>query len=261
MHSATSGVGRLVTKAGVNTTTLTGNNTYSGGTTVNGGTLTTSTNFSNGTLNVQTGTAIVTPKQANNSAAGLTRVPKFTMGSIAKMDIANNAMIVAYGADSSPVDEIRNHIKDGFFNGTWTGLGLTSSTAAANASAAVKTAIGYAEGSTLMDSGVASVAGYSLTGQELVLKYTIFGDANLDGKVNALDFNAPASGFGTGSIWTMGDFNYDGAVDSSDFTALATNFNQTTPTPAPSLGALVPEPASLALMIVGNMLIVRRRWT
>ena len=63
-----------------------------------------------------------------------------------------------------------------------------------------------------------------------LVRYTLAGDANLDGKVNALDFDALASNFGgAGSFWTQGDFNYDGAVTSMDFVALAMNFNSTLP--------------------------------
>ena len=72
------------------------------------------------------------------------------------------------------------------------------------------------------------------------------GDDNFDGKVNALDFNILAINYGTGgkSLET-GDFNGDGTVGSADFNILATHFNQSNP-PAPALGSVVPEPASLA---------------
>jgi len=58
-----------------------------------------------------------------------------------------------------------------------------------------------------------------------------------------------------------GDFNYDGTVNSLDFNLLATNFNQSIapPPPAPALGALVPEPASLAMLAVTAILGARRR--
>ena len=87
------------------------------------------------------------------------------------------------------------------------------------------------------------------------------GDANLDGKVNALDFNFLASGYGAGSnLWTKGDFNFDGNVDTLDFDALASNFNQSTPPPAaPALGTLVPEPGTIATLGIACILMVRRR--
>ena len=54
-----------------------------------------------------------------------------------------------------------------------------------------------------------------------------YGDANLDGHVDSVDFTYLASNFNTqsGAGWARGDFNGDHAVDLSDFTTLAANFN------------------------------------
>jgi hypothetical protein len=81
----------------------------------------------------------------------------------------------------------------------------------------------------------------------VVVRYTLLGDTNLDGVVNAVDFNALASNFGgdPGKTWINGDANYDGVVNTADFNALASNFNQ--PLAAPALGGLVPEPGILIL--------------
>lgn len=71
------------------------------------------------------------------------------------------------------------------------------------------------------------------------------GDANYDGRINALDFNALATNYGTTNpLYERGDFNFDGHIDSGDFTLLASHFNQTAAGPA--LGSVVPEPATLA---------------
>jgi autotransporter-associated beta strand protein len=96
---------------------------------------------------------------------------------------------------------------------------------------------------------------------QVIVAYTYYGDANVDGKVNALDFNAVATNFGAagGKIWSQGDFNYDGFVNTLDFNSLAANFNQSIAIPAaPALGTLVPEPASVALL-AGLMCLTRRR--
>src|SRR5262249_29216220 len=81
----------------------------------------------------------------------------------------------------------------------------------------------------------------------VLIRYTRYGDANLDGVVNALDFNALASRFGqSGKLWSDGDWNYDGMVNTLDFNALAVNFNQALPVPALG-GSLVPEPSLLVI--------------
>src|SRR5206468_12596212 len=98
------------------------------------------------------------------------------------------------------------------------------------------------------------------TAQQVSVMYTYFGDANLDGKVDTLDFNSLASNFGgSGKVWSQADFNYDGKVDTLDFNQLASNFGQQGPDGG-GAGALVPEPSLcgvLGLSAIG--LIARRR--
>ena len=88
----------------------------------------------------------------------------------------------------------------------------------------------------------------------VLVKYTYYGDANLDGTVNALDFNALANGYGQtpgSNVWSQGDFNYDGTVNSSDFALLAANYGQVMPSDAAALlGQIVPEPAPLLALFL-----------
>jgi hypothetical protein len=101
--------------------------------------------------------------------------------------------------------------------------------------------------------------GQSIDNTSVLARLTYNGDANLDGKVNALDFNALATNFGkTSQFWSNGDFNYDGTVNTQDFTALAGNFNAP-PLTEPALGTLVPEPACLLAVGVIGLLARRRR--
>jgi hypothetical protein len=98
------------------------------------------------------------------------------------------------------------------------------------------------------------------TAHVVTVAYAYYGDANLDGTVNALDFNSLATNFGQNAPeWVKGDFNYDGVVNSLDFTALAGNVNSTLPAPAPALGALVPEPGELVLLACVGAFAMRRR--
>jgi autotransporter-associated beta strand protein len=99
----------------------------------------------------------------------------------------------------------------------------------------------------------------------LSVRDTYFGDANLDGVVNALDFNAVATNFGQNAgnqVWQNGDFNYDGTVSTQDFTMLAQNFGAVLSAPAlspPALGSLVPEPGSIAMIAFAIPALGRRR--
>jgi hypothetical protein len=95
---------------------------------------------------------------------------------------------------------------------------------------------------------------------KVIVKPAYYGDANLDGMVNSGDFDVLAANFNsvTGA-WQTGDFNYDGFVNALDFNALVTNFGQSLAGSLPaSAGAMVPEPASLTLLL-GLALHRRRR--
>src|SRR5205823_4444152 len=108
--------------------TLAGNSTYTGGTSIQGGTLLTNTNFSNGTLNLQGGTARVAQRPNNNESDHVTLVPavQFNGGAL---DLTNNAMIIDYDPlATSPLNDVRQAVANGYSNGNWNGNGIISST-------------------------------------------------------------------------------------------------------------------------------------
>lgn len=175
-----------------------------------------------------------------------------------QFDLNDNAMAVDY-TGASVISDISRYIKSGYANGSWNGTGL-SSTAAAASPASARTGLGFVEASDIFTTFPANFIGNSVDNTTVLIRHTLSGDANLDRKVNALDFNALASNFGTGigHVWTQGDFNYDGTTNTQDFTALATNFGQVMPSPA--LGSLVPEPAAITF-VLGALMSARRRRT
>ena len=94
------------------------------------------------------------------------------------------------------------------------------------------------------------------------------GDANRDNAVNLQDFNLLAANFGaqSGATWMQGDFNGDGSVNLQDFNVLAANFGQSgaaggpTPQDWATLGAAVPEPGSIGLILgMGAVALTSRR--
>ena len=64
-----------------------------------------------------------------------------------------------------------------------------------------------------------------LTGNEVLVLYTLIGDLNLDKTVSISDFIDLASHFNGSGTWREGDINYDGLITISDFIDLASNFN------------------------------------
>jgi T5SS/PEP-CTERM-associated repeat protein len=99
------------------------------------------------------------------------------------------------------------------------------------------------------------------------VRYTLRGDATLDGTVDVGDLGALATNYGltTGGIWAGGDFNYDGKVDVGDLGLLATNYGASLgigpaaePASTVASSGSVPEPAAAALVATGLCLIRRR---
>ncbi|HEX3356818.1 MAG TPA: endo-1,4-beta-xylanase [Tepidisphaeraceae bacterium] len=219
-------------------------------------------NIQAGALNINAGTLKIIPNGTNSSTSNVASLSIAGSTDLwsAKLDLTNNSMVIAY-TGASPLAAIQNQIKNGYANGAWAGMGITSSSAAivaGDTNNPVKTGLGFGEASAL---GLNSFAGQSITGQAIVMRYTLFGDANLDGVVNLLDLNALATNFGTESgSWIGGDFDYSGEVNIADFNALALNFGDVLPAPAPALGTLVPEPASFGFIIaVAAPFVVRKR--
>jgi hypothetical protein len=171
------------------------------------------------------------------------------------LDVNNNHVIITYGA-SDPFSTIAGYIKSGYNGGGWNGPGIISS-AALTPTNGLLYGLGYADGADGLVSGLAS--------GQIEVAYTLLGDANLDGLVNAADFTILAANFNqpvTG--WDQGDFNYDGLVNAADFTDLAANFNQSDSGAASSgdvaaldafaaangLLSAVPEPGSASLCVL-----------
>jgi PEP-CTERM motif len=83
---------------------------------------------------------------------------------------------------------------------------------------------------------------------------TEYGDANLDGQVSDADYTMWADNYGaTGAGWAMGDFTGNGAVTEADYTVWADNYGAGAGT------AGVPEPATLSMLALGAVALVRRR--
>jgi hypothetical protein len=212
-----------------------------------------------GSLLVDSGKVLITP---NGTAAGASKIGLLSFGTATpingKLDLTNNALAIDYNG-TSPATDVRGWLQSGYASGAWTGNGITSSpaaTIAANPSNTHKTAIGFAEASAI--GNPSTWFGQGVDGTSIVMRYTFTGDANLDGSVNSGDFTRLAQNFnGAGKFWWQGDFNFDGTVNALDFNALATNFGQVMTSEA--LGALVPEPAMIAVFVLPALLLRRRR--
>jgi hypothetical protein len=188
---------------------------------INGGAVTASSALTVGPLTLNGGTLALA------AGTGLSTVSSLSINNGATLDLANNELIVNYGTTADPISTIRAYLAGGYNGGLWTGPGVASSSAAANPGYA----LGYADGIDGIVAGLAS--------GQIEVKYTLYGDVNLDGVVNGSDFGIFSSNFGSQvSAWDKGDFNYDGVVNGSDFGLLSANFGQQ------ATGAAVELPAT-----------------
>ena len=185
-------------------------------------------------------------------------VSALTITGSGQLDLANNHLFINYGSGADPKASIVAWIKSGFAAGSWNGAGIISTSAPTRMSGHY--GLGFADST---DAG--NPAGLASSGQ-IEIKYTLLGDANLDGTVNVADFNALAAHFNsTSQLWSSGDFNYDGIVNAEDFDAIARNYGQVMSSPAlgtlgsGDLGRAVPEPTALAALGVVVSLGRRRR--
>jgi len=178
----------------------------------------------------------------------------------ATLDLNDGDMVVDY-TGGSPFQNIRTRLIEGFNNGAWNGTGIRSSVAATTTSPT--TGLGYAEASVLYGIGGGIFEGSGVDGTSVLVRYTALGDANLNGVVDSVDFSFLTAGYGktAAAVWTDGDFNYDGKVNTIDFNYLAGNFAASVPgsLPGATLGAVVPEPTSMGLVLASVTLLQRRR--
>jgi hypothetical protein len=143
------------------------------------------------------------------------------------LDITNDDLIVHNG----DLADITNQIKQGMNLGSgllWNGAaGIVSSTSAAGA--ANNTAIGAIRNNIDGTPIYGSLDGVSLAPTDIIVKPTIFGDADLNGKIDATDYALIDNGFNSnGSLtgWINGDFNYDGIINGDDYSLIDNAFNQ-----------------------------------
>ncbi len=78
------------------------------------------------------------------------------------------------------------------------------------------------------------------------------GDANDDGMVTDADYTVWADTYGSTTDW-WADWNQDGQITDADYTIWADNYGYGVP------GVAVPEPATLSLLAIGGLAVLRRR--
>ncbi len=266
-----------LTKTGAGTLVCRGMNTMAG-LVVNSGTL-----VLDNAGAVGAGTLTIGPAAAVQVTPGGSTVlvlPALTLDNTASLDLADNSLVVHHGDAARLQTRINQAYNDPKYNTPGTAVaGITTS---AHTSF---TTLGTLPGSAfILLHGSGTFGTFADVAPDNVLaKYTCFGDIDLDGLVTIKDYRLMDSGYLSGfdgvakiATWADGNVNHDQIVNYRDFVLADAAAGQTS-----SLGqamfaahradfgasyvaaynAAVPEPATLALLIVavGPSILRRRR--
>ena len=208
-------------------------------------------------------------------------VPANTVGSIGVLTINTGGTLDIGDSDlditGTPLATVTAYVATGYNlpgGANWSGAGLTS--AAAHAATSHLTALGVIQnnqGGSAIFTATKPFDGTTPGVGDVLVKYTFFGDANLDGKVDGSDYSLIDAGYqadkktaGSATGWYNGDFNYDGTVDGSDYALIDNAFNNqgvginsaaivATATAQVAGPVAVPEPASIGLICAAGALL------
>jgi len=111
-------------------------------------------------------------------------------------------------------------------NGSWTGSGITSTSAKNNPSH--NTTLGAMEASDYKSiyGANATFNGEAIDSTAVLVKYTYYGDADFNGKVNFDDYARIDSGFNAHKTgWLNGDFDGNGKINFDDYALIDAAFN------------------------------------
>jgi fibronectin-binding autotransporter adhesin len=233
-----------------------------------------------GGINISSGATVNVTVPAGSTLRGVLFTPTISIAPTGKLDLGGNELDLT-AAGGMTLGQVTALLKTGYNNGAWNGPGIASS--AANANPSHLTALGVivndtgaipggTPGTSLYGAGgtiASTFEGSTPADGDILVKYTYYGDANLDGKVDGSDYSLIDNGFMnhlTG--WSNGDFNYDGVVDGSDYTLIDNAFNTQSGAPLAQIassiasvggGSAVPEPTTLSLLAIGSAGLLSRR--
>ena len=201
------------------------------------------------------------------AAAAPNTTRELAIGTAGVFDINDGKLIVDY-IDGDTSNAVRNQVAGNIRTaanldaGWWDGPGLTSS--AARDDGMSVTALGMVDNQNTLLGYRDEFGGEAVDYSSVLVRYTYWGDIDLNGLVDSNDFDWLLYGYFFPELpedngWWTGDLNWDGVVDADDFDWLLHGYYfQGDPMsgsglPAGSPMSATPEPATLALLGLGAL--------
>jgi len=222
-----------------------------------------------GTLIIRAASHVVVKPNGTDAAAS--RVTKLTFSGtpIGQLDLNDNDLVVqstsaSVAADFSTIIARIQTARNGATR--WAGNGIASSTAAADPNQLMGLA------AILNDNGhggpiYTTFDGFAVDTSSILIKYTLMGDLNLNGRIDSDDYFLIDRGFSNGigsNQYYNGDIDYNGVINADDYSYIDRAFAMqviAAQGDRQTLGgiAAVPEPSTVALLTFLSPLLARRR--
>jgi hypothetical protein len=169
-----------------------------------------------------------------------------------QLDLADGSLILhsSDAAHFTDAGRVGDYIRTGLnLSGTrWRGNGINSSTAAADAGNLHAVGTLANDMRPLGQTGTlySSFAGESVGINDVLVRSTWFGDADLDGAVTTNDYFPIDNGFlASRSGWINGDFDYDSSVTTNDYFVIDNAFLGQSTSDAPSVASAALPPKAV----------------
>ncbi|CAN5640658.1 hypothetical protein BH09PLA1_BH09PLA1_09890 [soil metagenome] len=140
------------------------------------------------------------------------------------IDLAGGSLLLRAGGGGQLPSTIRNQIIAGRNGGAWNGSSANGAINSSLAAGANPTdAIGYGLGSQIAPT---SIGPFAISPADTLIRYTYYGDADLNGVVNFDDYSRIDNGFlNNRTGWVNGDFDYNNVINFDDYALIDLAFN------------------------------------
>jgi len=172
-------------------------------------------------LNIASGSAA----SMSLNGANVLFTQSLSLANGATLDLNDNDLLLDYtgGSQLAPVQQLINTARA---NGAWTGTGLTSSGARNNPQHNTTLAAMEATDYQSIYGASATFDGELIDSTAVLVKYTYYGDADFNGRVNFDDYVRTDNGFNNHrSGWLNGDFDGNSSVNFDDYVLIDLAFN------------------------------------